>query len=457
MDDISLEKQPINPTLKLNPIENANYPSQMKYVMEVQRVIWSMNNENKEKLIPELMSIVTSENSLKKFALDSLDYASSKKQKYINAYADAYIKVSQEFRYNPFIESENFNIVLKSKGYSTNFLETEVTVDDVLNIYPPNSICYFVTWDKVEELKKHTADPSFNFNDFYDIIPLIDIAAKYGSIECFKYLLLRGVEPTEDTEEYAIEGGNFEIMQILGQNYQQKFKYKLETAIENHCSTEIIQWLLKNTECEEISMAMCMKFYNIKMALFLLCNSYDINDVYEHHSDKTVKVTSLSMAVRSGLVDFVKILLEKQANINYVTTCTIYLESEIEEGETPLIIACKNDDPDLCKLLIENGADPNKFVYNGERLDTPLTVACSNGYYDVVKVLLSNGSDIDFVVGEMNQDTALTIATTHNYLKIVKLLVGKGANVNKSVNKKRHRVLFYFYNEILCCLMSKHL
>lgn len=76
----------------------------------------------------------------------------------------------------------------------------------------------------------------------------------------------------------------------------------------------------------------------------------------------------------------------------------ILYNSLLSQNETPLIIATKNNNPELAKLLIEHGADPNMYIYN-ERLDTALTVACTYGYSGVAKVLIANGADIDFMIG----------------------------------------------------------
>ena len=67
------------------------------------------------------------------------------------------------------------------------------------------------------------------YNIFEDAIPcsneinLIDYAATYGSIKCFKYLMLNHLEMTNYTFYCAVLGGNTEIIHIC---YQKKYNFK---------------------------------------------------------------------------------------------------------------------------------------------------------------------------------------------------------------------------------------
>ena len=49
----------------------------------------------------------------------------------------------------------------------------------------------------------------------YYYISLIDFCCFFGSLKCFKYLLLNKGKITEKTLKYSIAGGNQEIINIL--------------------------------------------------------------------------------------------------------------------------------------------------------------------------------------------------------------------------------------------------
>ena len=92
--------------------------------------------------------------------------------------------------------------------------------------------------------------------------------------------------------------------------------------------------------------------------------------------------------------------------------------------KSPLTIACKYNQINVLKLLIENGADINcdnrvGFVY-----------ACKNGYTEIVELLINNGIDVKFdeyIVRQIFQNgkcsSASVVNTTYGYIKIVKILI----------------------------------
>lgn len=62
-------------------------------------------------------------------------------------------------------------------------------------------------------------------------------------------------------------------------------------------------------------------------------------------------------------------------------------------GATPLFIACKGGKTECARLLVEMGADVNRFVREGKGSMTPLTVACLHGHEGCVAELLKGKAD----------------------------------------------------------------
>jgi ankyrin repeat protein len=55
--------------------------------------------------------------------------------------------------------------------------------------------------------------------------------------------------------------------------------------------------------------------------------------------------------------------------------------------EPPVIVACKNGHEEIVKLLLDRGADYDRYGYKG----TPLiSLACEKGYFDIVKILIED-------------------------------------------------------------------
>ncbi|MFO7852097.1 MAG: ankyrin repeat domain-containing protein [Bacteroidota bacterium] len=97
------------------------------------------------------------------------------------------------------------------------------------------------------------------------------------------------------------------------------------------------------------------------------------------------------------------------------------VDNPIPEGEaagyTNLTTAIIWEKPELSKFLIDHGADVNNVAADG---NTPLMVACREGYIDQVKLLLDAGARTD----GMNKDgkTAMQLAKENEHQEIVDYL-----------------------------------
>ncbi|XP_078055146.1 ankyrin repeat and protein kinase domain-containing protein 1 [Mustelus asterias] len=159
--------------------------------------------------------------------------------------------------------------------------------------------------------------------------------------------------------------------------------------------------------------------------------------------------TVLHLAVFTGDVQFVKLVLEYGGSVNAQTS----------RGLTPLIVAVQNRFADLSLLLIEEGADVNQTdednwsplhfaSQNGDDrigrllLDndahvnvkerdgwSPLHLASQNGHESVVRVLFSRRANVN--LQERDNRTSLHLAAYHGQYNIAKLLIGQGANLNE--------------------------
>lgn len=95
--------------------------------------------------------------------------------------------------------------------------------------------------------------------------------------------------------------------------------------------------------------------------------------------------TPLCFAVAHRLIETVQYVLGLQmVSVNEVAN---------ENGWTPLFYAARNDDTEeICRLLLQSGADPNIRDTDGE---TPLLRACRFTKSTIVKLLLNHGADIE--------------------------------------------------------------
>ncbi len=136
-------------------------------------------------------------------------------------------------------------------------------------------------------------------------------------------------------------------------------------------------------------------------------------------------ITALFIACQSGLLEQVRMIIEKNGAISINTPNVA--------GITPLWIACQNGHFEIVQYLLANGAEESVSIPNREQ--TPLFIACSKGHYDIVLLLLIYGAEK--IINQPNLDmiTPLSICCERGYLDIAKLLLHKGAK--ESINSQR--------------------
>ncbi len=159
-------------------------------------------------------------------------------------------------------------------------------------------------------------------------------------------------------------------------------------------------------------------------------------------------------AVKRGDLKLVRDLLERGADVNYADTYSRVFDRA--EGkmyeinfEMPLYAALMKMDYAMSKFLLENGADPNRFVYrkvysyqkSGGKtktiLESMILVTSQNGRYpnnddrliEFIDLLLAHGLDINF----HNGSPISTAVYTHDQkkyrrIKLIRYLLRKGAD-----------------------------
>ncbi len=123
----------------------------------------------------------------------------------------------------------------------------------------------------------------------------------------------------------------------------------------------------------------------------------------------------LIKAVKSGMVKYVKQVLDRGANIN----------SADRNGTTALMWAVIGRHPEIVELLLTRGASPD--LVNRDDY-TALTYAASNGDLEIARVLVNSKADVNHVNGYGN--TPLSLAIMNRHVPIVELLVEHNVDIN---------------------------
>jgi ankyrin repeat protein len=159
--------------------------------------------------------------------------------------------------------------------------------------------------------------------------------------------------------------------------------------------------------------------------------------------------TFINSIDREPMLDVIKILLERGANVNVrmkevppIRRAFLRVTGSLEwvdfTGQTPFLTASRAADLTVMRLLLKNGADPNISTFEGT---TPLMAAAGvNWVYDqtfdegpaarleAVKLCLELGNDVN-AINSMGL-TALMGAANRGSDDIIKFLVEKGAKLD---------------------------
>ena len=138
--------------------------------------------------------------------------------------------------------------------------------------------------------------------------------------------------------------------------------------------------------------------------------------------------TSLIIAARDGKLDFVKVLLRYEANIE--ARGTIKIDGKVIEGCTALWIAASNGHFDVVRLLIEQNAEVDGRTSSNS---TPLRSAAFDGRLDIVSYLVESGADVN--ARNFYSNTPLIVTCCKGHQDVASYLVKHGANVNLQDNK----------------------
>lgn len=200
------------------------------------------------------------------------------------------------------------------------------------------------------------------------------------------------------------------------------------------------------------------------LSLFNNCrkNNNIINNKIDNNNDTiNTKIDDKNIveAVKKGNITEINEIIQKGTDIN----------SRDENGDTILMIACFNENINIIKLLLENGASVNlkskgKFKYYSDEYDAVILVrenrlkddiidillnynynninynlqrAVEIGDLEKVKILINKIDDINLLHIEYNPyepTTLLMIACYYGYIEIVDLLIQKGADINAETN-----------------------
>ncbi|CAI5454781.1 unnamed protein product [Caenorhabditis angaria] len=254
--------------------------------------------------------------------------------------------------------------------------------------------------------------PEFRVGDKYPQRENIDeplrLAIKNGHYDCARLLLMNGANPN------ALYFDGPEITQIspLDTNF-------LELLLEFGADPNVFD----RKGLTPIMKACRMKDKGIEAIRILLKYGADINKLAPERQDHR---SALHFALLSGNHDLVKFLIENGCKVNM---------DKIYEKSSPIDIAVLKDDPELLRIVLDAGANPNAVhTYIGSCLHL---ASCSTllNQLNIIELLLQRGADMNlqhiFPDGSKLKSPFVEYFRSNDSIdvRVVRLFISHGAKV----------------------------
>jgi len=322
-----------------------------------------------------------------------------------------------------------------------------------------NSIEFYLLSDNVSaisdltltEANKKLNNLFFHPRFLHDRNPtLVQFAAFYGSIECFKHLINLGAS-LKGVEKFAAAGGNMEIIHIVeekGYSFDMTLKtvtrfrhYDLFEILFNKNSFSAIDADYESLDADAATtidsvFAKCCKTNNMYSLFYVLKNG--ASPTKWSVSDK------LYLAAEEGHLGVLK-LLSSIPGVDY---------NKIIRGNNPLFAAAENGHlGSFLFLLSQKGVNSNYKKSS----KTMLHASAHNGHLDVVKFIIDQKL-VDINSVDANNRIPLFSAIEGGYLSVIQIiLTTPGLNLNMKDNDGQTALHFaarFAGAEIVKCLVS---
>ena len=248
-------------------------------------------------------------------------------------------------------------------------------------------------------------------NRYYLCEP-IELCCYWGSVNCFKYLMLNGRIRADASPLLAIAGGNKEIIHLL-QESGISFGKHLPISIKYH-RYEIMEWIFENYKPDPIDPCICIEWLNLEAFLYFLKNGFESSSMGRNH---------LNEACSYGMMHLVEYLIEIEGvSADEIDCC----------GQSPLYIACKEGFLPLVQYLIDKGAKPNKKTERG----FPIHCAAATGSLSLVRYLIEK-ADANKSLKSYDGETLLHFACESDNPQLIQYLINQDFDIEANDNRKR--------------------
>lgn len=300
-------------------IKEVDVPDSLAFLEHTENIVWNINSTNFHESHEMLEKILEDHPKLSIYITTMLRHVAKLKLKDEIEIFKIYFDIARKHNIciNPKILSEDVD--------ETGPENDENNIPKYLNIIESNplhnkdTLIHSIAYDEIDKFIEYSSKSDFDLDNKYgrmqdlDHKTPIDVAAFYGSLKVFKYLLQNNAQIDWKVSHSAICGGNYEIIHIIEQNGDKYDNDYIFDALEYH-RNELIDYLLENYRCKDFSISRCLENFNIKAALFSFYNGDYINK-YEQNRF-TAYMNPFTYGSKYNILEFMNFLVENGADVN---------------------------------------------------------------------------------------------------------------------------------------------
>ena len=304
---------------------------------------------------------------------------------------------------------------------------------------------FVLKYDKIDTLVQYTSMEDFDphkklqnsafdiiTHNFFDkqLIP-IEMAALYGSEQCFNHLYKTYNEITDDTATFACAGGNQNIIQTInkeGKSFDEGLAWA--AAYRRH---SIVEWIVKEKKPQQkyldAALNKAIEFNNAHSVLYLLQNG--ARPTLHSDGGESTAMTSSYIAARYGNLEILEFLhncgfgnVQEDAEAASLYGKLPVLQNLIgrgadihkineTNGKTLLHYAAEGGSSRVVSFLLRQEVNVN---VKDKLLRYPIHYACKENHFRIVKELMLHGSEI---TGEDINGVAISEMATNEDIKLI--------------------------------------
>lgn len=252
--------------------------------------------------------------------------------------------------------------------------------------FPLDSPGYAIKNDNINLLQELASKEEFDYNqkilqEYFGPHErsLISTAAYYGSVNCFKFLLLNNAKVDLSTSESSVMGGNKQLIDICIK--ENKDHSNMMTAAVISHRDDLFEWILENVpDVKHASLYDCVRSLNYNAFLYYI----------DTHSMTKDPVPALCIAAQMGIVSMCRVLIDNGADTKAVNSMK----------DTAMHLSTKYQHFYVMSFLCSRGADTNMRNEMGK---TPYDIADDVKNENIRQFLSYNGGKPARLVEKMNK------------------------------------------------------